>query len=208
MRQPASPIAPVPDGGMQGAHGNAGMPMMVASGFAVKQGGTHMTQRLRAIGILGVIALVALFALLPIAGAAPRAATKNVTLTDNAFDPKTITVNVGDTITWTDQGQNEHTVTADNGSFDSGDLKTGEKTSFSFTFAKAGTFAYHCKYHGAMGMVGTVMVQAAGAQAAPAAPAGLPRTGGEEISGGVVLAALALLAIGALLALRGWRRSA
>jgi LPXTG-motif cell wall-anchored protein len=171
-----------------------------------------MSQRLRAIGILGVVTLVALFALLPIVGAAPRAAAKNVTLKDNLFDPKTITVNVGDTVMWMDQGQNEHTVTADDGSFDSGDLKTGEKTSFSFTFSKAGTFAYHCKYHGSMGMVGTIVVQAAGAPASAAAPSAaapskLPRTGGEEISGGLVLAALALLALGALLTLRRRHRS-
>jgi len=182
-----------------------------------------MAQRIRTIGILGVIALVALFALLPMAWAAPRAATQNVTLMDNMFDPKTITVNVGDTVMWTDKGQNEHTVTADNASFDSGDLKTGEKTSFSFTFTKAGTFAYHCKYHVSLGMVGTVVVQAAAAPAstaapaaaapastaapAAAAPAKLPRTGGEEISGGVMLAALALLAIGVLLTLHIRRRS-
>jgi LPXTG-motif cell wall-anchored protein len=175
------------------------------------QGGGDMSQRIRAIGIVGVVTLVVLFALLPIAGAAPRAATKNVTLKDNLFDPKTITVNVGDTVMWMDQGQNEHTVTADDGSFDSGDLKTGEKTSFSFTFAKAGSFPYHCKYHAASGMVGTVVVQAAGAPAAPtaAAPSKLPRTGGEDASLAVVLlAALALLTAGGWLAVRLWRRSA
>lgn len=161
-----------------------------------------MSQRLRAIGIMGVIALLALFALLPVAWAAPRAATQNVTIKDNLFDPKTITVNVGDTVMWMDQGQNEHTVTADNGSFESGDLKVGEKTSFSFTFAKAGTFAYHCKYHGGAGgkgMSGTVVVKAAGAAAGPS---NLPRTGGEEISSAALLAALALLVAGVLLMLR------
>ena len=170
-----------------------------------------MSQRMRAISILGVVTLVALFALLPIAWAAPRTASQNVTLKDNLFDPKTITVNVGDTVMWTDQGQNEHTVTADDGSFDSGDLKVGEKTSFSFTFTKAGTFAYHCKYHGAIGMVGTLVVQAAGAPAAPttAAPSTLPRTSGEDVPLAVMLlAALALLTAGGWLALRLWRRSA
>jgi LPXTG-motif cell wall-anchored protein len=160
-----------------------------------------MAQRLRTIAILGVVTLVALFALVPVAWAAAQ----NVAVKDNMFDPKTITVNAGDTVTWKIDGQNEHTVTADDGSFDSGDLKAGEKTTFTFTFPKAGTFAYHCKYHGAAGMVGTVEVKAAGA---PAAPSNLPRTGGEESSGGVLLAALALLAAGGLLTLRVWRRSA
>jgi len=130
-----------------------------------------MSRRLRSIGIFGVIALVALFALLPVAGAAPRAAeTKNVSIKDFAFDPKTITVNVGDTITWKNDGQAEHTAQADDGSFDSGDLAAGK--SFSFTFTKAGTFAYYCKYHGAKGgsgMSGTVTVGEAAAPAAPAA---------------------------------------
>ena len=166
-----------------------------------------MFQRLRAIGILGAGVLVALFALLPVVWAAPPAATKNVALMDNVFDPKAITVNVGDTVTWMDKGQNEHTVTADNGSFDSGDLKVGEKTSFSFTFTKAGTFAYHCKYHGGaggVGMSGTVMVQAASAARTPAS---LPRTGGTTNSDGLLLGALALLAAGAALMIRSRRRS-
>src|SRR5262249_28123566 len=157
---------------------------------------------------LGIVALAALVALLPIAWAAPRTATQNVTLKDNLFDPKTITVQVGDTVMWMDQGQNEHTVTADDGSFGSGELKVGEKTSFSATFPKGGTFPYHCKYHAALGMVGRVVVQAAAAPAAPAAPptaaapiaaaaptaaapSKLPRTSGEDAPLAVmVLAAL------------------
>jgi len=167
-----------------------------------------MSQRLRALGILGVGALVALFAVVPLAGAAPLAATQTVSVKDNLFEPKTITVNGGDTVTWQYAGQNEHTVTADDGSFDSGDLKTGEKTSFSFTFTKSGTFAYHCKYHGGaggQGMSGVVMVQAGGA---PVAPAQMPRTGGEDAPIGLLLAALALLVMGVILTVRGWQRRA
>ncbi len=164
-----------------------------------------MARQLHALGLLGVGALLTLFAALPMVVAAPRAATQTVSVKDNLFDPKTITVNVGDTINWKYAGQNEHTVTADDGSFESGDLKTGEKTSFSFTFTKAGTFAYHCKYHGGAGgtgMSGTVEVKAAGA------PGALPRTGGEDAPVEFVLGALALLAMGTLLMLRVWRRRA
>jgi LPXTG-motif cell wall-anchored protein len=161
-----------------------------------------MNRQLRLICIIGVAALALLFVALPVALAAPRAATQTVSIKDNLFDPKTITVNVGDTINWQYAGQNEHTVTADDGSFESGDLKAGEKTSFSFTFTKAGTFAYHCKYHGGaggQGMAGTIVVQAAGA---PAAPAQMPRTGGEDAPIGLLLGALALLAIGVVLTVR------
>ena len=57
-----------------------------------------MSQRLRPICIMGIISLLALFMLLPVAAAAPRATTQNVSVKDNTFDPKTITVNAGDTI--------------------------------------------------------------------------------------------------------------
>ena len=105
-----------------------------------------MSRRLRSVGGLALVALMALFMLVPIAGAAPRAAeTKNVAAKDFAFDPKTISINVGDTIMWTNEGAVPHTVSADDGSFDSGNLDKGG--TFSHTFDKAGTFAYHCSFH-------------------------------------------------------------
>jgi LPXTG-motif cell wall-anchored protein len=131
-----------------------------------------MSRRLRLLGIMGVVALVAAFALLPVAGAAPRAETKNVSAQDFKFEPKEITINVGDTITWKNDGAAPHTAEADDDSFDSGDLAAG--ASFSQTFNTAGTFAYFCKYHGAAGgtgMAGTITVVAAAAAPAPAAAA-------------------------------------
>jgi plastocyanin len=56
-------------------------------------------------------------------------------------------------VTWTNIGVT-HTVTADKGLFDSGTFKSGE--TFSFTFAKGGTFTYHCAIHSSMR--GTVRV--------------------------------------------------
>jgi len=131
-----------------------------------------MSRRLRSVGILAVIALVALFALVPLAAAAPRAAeTKEIDIKDFAYDPKTISINVGDTITWTNDGPSPHTVTADDGSFDSGNLD--KDATFSHTFDKAGTFAYFCKYHGSKGGTGMAasVTVAEAAAAAPAAPA-------------------------------------
>jgi LPXTG-motif cell wall-anchored protein len=131
-----------------------------------------MTRRLRSLGIIGVVALVAMFALLPVAGAAPRAETKNVSIKDFEFAPKEITVNVGDTISWKNDGAAPHTVTADDGSFDSGNLNAGG--TFSHTFDKAGTIPYYCMLHGAKGgtgMAGTITVAEAAAAPAPAAAA-------------------------------------
>jgi plastocyanin len=135
-----------------------------------------MLRRRRSVGALVVVALIALFTFVPLAGAAPRAAeTKNVTAKDFEFAPKTISVNVGDTITWTNDGPSPHTVTADDASFDSGNLDKGG--TFSHTFDKAGTFAYFCKYHGSKGgtgMAASITVAEAAAAAPTAVPAAEP----------------------------------
>jgi plastocyanin len=68
-----------------------------------------------------------------------------VTIKNFAFSPDSLEVPVGTTVTWTNQDSAAHTVTADDGSFDSGQLATG--ATFSQTFATAGTYAYHCANH-------------------------------------------------------------
>jgi plastocyanin len=78
-----------------------------------------------------------------------------VVMKDIAFDPQTITVNAGDSVTWTNEDSVSHTVVADNGEFESGQLGQGE--TFSFTFASVGTYPYTCTIH--PGMKGTVIVQ-------------------------------------------------
>jgi len=100
--------------------------------------------------------------------AAPAvAASHAVSIIDFGYTPASITVQAGDTVVWTNTGQAVHTVSADNGSFDSGTLLSGR--TFAMTFSTAGTFAYHCNVHPSMH--GTVVVQSAAASAAPAAPA-------------------------------------
>jgi plastocyanin/predicted lipoprotein with Yx(FWY)xxD motif len=71
-----------------------------------------------------------------------------------AFAPVDITVTVGETVTWTNADSPSHTVTADDGSFDSGGIAPG--ATFSQSFTKAGTYAYHCTIHPSM--TGTVTV--------------------------------------------------
>ena len=91
--------------------------------------------------------------------------TKKVTImTDSsgsfAFSPATLTISVGTTVTWTNTTGAPHTVTSDDGkSFDSG-INTpigAQGGTFSFTFTKAGTFAYHCQFH--TFMMGTIIVK-------------------------------------------------
>lgn len=77
-----------------------------------------------------------------------------VTIDSFRFDPNELEVAAGDTVTWTNREIARHTVTADNGAFDSGSLKDGDR--FSFTFDTPGTFTYFCEFH--TSMKGTVTV--------------------------------------------------
>ncbi len=72
-----------------------------------------------------------------------------------AFSPNTLTISVGDTVTWTNQDGAPHSATGDNGEFDSGTLNNGQN--FSFTFTAAGTYTYHCSVHN--GMTATIIVE-------------------------------------------------
>ncbi|MFI0739519.1 plastocyanin/azurin family copper-binding protein [Streptomyces sp. NPDC021100] len=68
-----------------------------------------------------------------------------VSIRDFSFIPGQLTVTAGDTVTWTNDDGTDHTVTADDGSFDSGPFGPGG--TFAHTFAQSGTFPYHCEIH-------------------------------------------------------------
>lgn len=83
----------------------------------------------------------------------------SISIQDSEFSPAEQSVPVGTTVVWTHEGSLSHTVTADEGAFDSGTLTNGD--TFSFTFEEAGTYAYHCSFHGApggQGMSGVITV--------------------------------------------------
>ena len=71
-----------------------------------------------------------------------------VSINNMAFSVATLTVSSGTTVTWTNNDGMTHTVTADDGSFNSGNIAPGE--SFSHTFSGMGTYAYHCYIHSNM----------------------------------------------------------
>jgi plastocyanin len=119
---------------------------------------------------------------LPIATTAQE--VHDVTVRDNFFEPKHLTITAGDTVRWTNQGANAHNVVEDNGMFrcaggcDSGsgtgtagyangespgDPSTGN-WSFELTFDNVGQVGYYCEVHGlpGVGMFGTITVEAAG----------------------------------------------
>jgi plastocyanin len=121
-----------------------------------QQGGCAVIgRRLRAQILVGGV--LALLGVAMLGGGAALAADHAVAISGFAFSPKTITVTVGDTVTWTNSDSTAHTATADDGSFDTGTVGNG--ATGSATFATAGTFAYHCKIHASM--TGTITVEAA-----------------------------------------------
>ena len=87
------------------------------------------------------------------------------------FDPEVVNITAGDTVKWTNPAFVAHSVTFDPSMaatpanvalptgvapFDSGNVE--EDSTFSHTFTVKGTYKYICKFHEAMGMVGTVIV--------------------------------------------------
>ena len=82
-------------------------------------------------------------------------ALKNeILIESNTFKPDNITIKLGDTITWVNNDSYAHTVKASSGEFDSGNMASGAK--FSFTFTKEGTYDYICGIH--TFMKGTITV--------------------------------------------------
>ena len=84
-----------------------------------------------------------------------------VQVLDNSFLPKTLTITVGDSVTWRWQGSNPHTVTHGTGPGNlGGDFDSPQKTSgtFGYRFTTQGSVPYFCRLHVAMGMTGTIVV--------------------------------------------------
>ena len=82
-------------------------------------------------------------------------APNTVSIVNMAFTPGTITVMAGTTVTWKNNDNMTHTVTADDDSYDSGNIGTG--SSFTKAFSIAGTYPYHCSIHPSM--KATIVVQ-------------------------------------------------
>jgi plastocyanin len=94
---------------------------------------------------LAVAAVAALMAV-------PANSATTVSVKDNVFSPKAVTVGKGATVTWSWKGHASHNVT-----FRSTHSKTQTKGSFKVKFNNKGAFAYHCTIH--PGMVGTIRVK-------------------------------------------------
>jgi plastocyanin len=89
-------------------------------------------------------------------------ATTTVLMKDNSFEPKDVTINAGDSITWVESGDHKHNATADDGSWTTGDLTTkGQSATMTFNEPTGSTpIGYNCTYHADKGMKGTITVKA------------------------------------------------
>jgi plastocyanin len=91
---------------------------------------------------------------LALSAAAAQAANHVVINEGLSFVPATLTIKVGDTVTWVGSTDGLfHNVVADTGSFTSGGPASGA-WSFRHTFTAVGTFPYHCAPHGSAGGIG------------------------------------------------------
>jgi plastocyanin len=135
--------------------------------------------------LLVVLSVIALLMFVPPAAAqdagvesVPIQNAWSVNIGDNFFDPPQSAVEPGSTITWTNNGDEPHTVTADDGSFDSGMLNPGD--SYTVAFDGQGTLTYHCAIHPEMR--GSVTVGGGGGGGGDV-PAEQPASG--DMSGGM-----------------------
>ena len=90
-----------------------------------------------------------------LAESAPLPPAETVHIGNFMFDHSALTVRPGTTVTWINDDDIPHTVVAQDQSFRSKVLDTGDR--FSFTFAKAGQFVYFCSLH--PHMTGTIVVK-------------------------------------------------
>jgi len=115
-----------------------------------------------------VAAAVALTTLTSCGGTVPRqhdtaptpAQGHQVIIWEYKFQPGTVTIPAGTTVTWVNRDMTAHTATHYSFSdepFDSGNM--GANTTFSHTFRTPGAYSYLCMLH--QGMTGTVVVEAA-----------------------------------------------
>ena len=112
--------------------------------------------------VAGLTLPVMIAMLLLLAGSPPlkandqsSGANAEVKIDNFSFEPETIKVTVGTTVTWTNHDDIPHTVVSTDGVFKSKVRDTDEK--FSYIFTKAGTYPYYCSVHPKM--TGKIIVQ-------------------------------------------------
>src|SRR5688572_5851552 len=124
----------------------------------------------------------AAFALLLLSTPLSAQPATTISALDDVFEPASPQVPLGSSVTVTNDGNNPHTVTLDDGTFDS-EIAPGESTTVAVE--DPGRIPYYCRFHGApggFGMAGTILVgAAAGAETEEEPPPPPPSGAGETI---------------------------
>ena len=108
-----------------------------------------------ALPVVLVLALSAVVVLNPTRVKAGESSAAEVRVDNFTFGPETLTVPVNSTVTWVNKDDIPHVIASTNGVFKSKALDTDQR--FSYSFTKAGTYAYYCSIHPKM--VGKIVVQ-------------------------------------------------
>jgi plastocyanin len=98
--------------------------------------------------------IVAVIALGLLSTGTALAQTQTVEIPGQMYAPASVTIHVGDAVTWTNTSTRTHTATSDDGEWDTSSIGPGMQRSQ--TFNTAGTFGYHCAIHPSM--EGTIVV--------------------------------------------------
>lgn len=94
--------------------------------------------------LVGALAL----SLMAMSGATPASSgefTTKAKILDSGYQPKRLEIGQGTAVKWVNKGSETHTVTANDGSFDSSDVAPGE--TFRRRFKDTGVFKYRCTIH-------------------------------------------------------------
>lgn len=132
-----------------------------------------MRLTVRAVRLILAASALLFIGLASSASAAPKAATSAVSIQNFLFVPATATINVGDSVRWTNLDAAAHSAFGQGGSFSTGALATNQSATIAFN--TAGNFAYICGIHGAS-MSGTIVVRAPATPVPTIAPTPRPTT--------------------------------
>jgi len=143
--------------------------------------------------LLSILAAIAVLSILSVSGTAQSStasAPNTIVIKQMRYNPPDKSVSPGDVVEWKNQDIFSHTVTADNGSFDSGLIAPGQ--SWKMTVQEPGTFRYHCRPHpnmaatlvvssGAVGPSGNVLPSGRSGETGPQSIAWVPPTLPQQI---------------------------
>src|SRR5262249_30213349 len=106
--------------------------------------------------VRSVLLLAALIVIAPLAFAQTES-KKSVSMKDMKFDPAELKIKVGETVTWTNKDDRDHTVVFEKAAFKSENIKPNG--TYSHKFTQAGKFDYACSYHPRMKGLVTVTAE-------------------------------------------------